>query len=116
MMKTARLHEKGEVGLPIGGRLLQPAPGLASYTLGQRTIISEHYAQIVQAPIYIVHDMTALLRTHRAKELNSVQIQFRFNSGSNYFRIYDSILTISNTHCCTEKFAAWSFCQTSLYP
>ncbi|KAJ9478552.1 hypothetical protein VN97_g13186, partial [Penicillium thymicola] len=37
---------------------LQPAPGLASYTLGQKTIISEHYAQIVQAPIYIVHDMT----------------------------------------------------------
>ncbi|KOS41384.1 hypothetical protein ACN38_g7781 [Penicillium nordicum] len=37
---------------------LQPAPGLASYTLGQKTIISEHYAQIDQAPIhYIVHDM-----------------------------------------------------------
>ncbi|KAJ9481023.1 hypothetical protein VN97_g12488, partial [Penicillium thymicola] len=29
-----------------------------SYKLGQKTIISEHYAQIVQAPIYIVHDMT----------------------------------------------------------
>ncbi|KAJ9483171.1 hypothetical protein VN97_g10248, partial [Penicillium thymicola] len=38
--------------------LLQPAPGLASYKLGQKTIISEHYAQIVQGPIYIVHDMT----------------------------------------------------------
>ncbi|KOS44316.1 hypothetical protein ACN38_g4773 [Penicillium nordicum] len=37
--------------------LLQPASGLASC---QKTIISEHYAQIVQAPIYIVHDMTEL--------------------------------------------------------
>ena len=40
--------------------LLQPAPGLANYKLGQKTIISEHYAQIDQAPIYIVHDMTVL--------------------------------------------------------
>ncbi|KOS47273.1 hypothetical protein ACN38_g1794 [Penicillium nordicum] len=38
--------------------LLQPAPGLASYQLGQKTTISERYAHIDQAPIYIVHDMT----------------------------------------------------------
>ena len=38
--------------------VLQPAPGLANYKLGQKTIISEHYAQIDQAPIYIVHVMT----------------------------------------------------------
>ncbi|KAJ9481722.1 hypothetical protein VN97_g11743 [Penicillium thymicola] len=38
--------------------VLQRAPGLTSYKLGQKTIIFEHYAQIVQAPIYIVHDMT----------------------------------------------------------
>ncbi|KAJ9485076.1 hypothetical protein VN97_g8281 [Penicillium thymicola] len=38
--------------------MLQPAPGLASYPLGQKTIISEDYAQIDQVPIYIVHDMT----------------------------------------------------------
>ncbi|KOS44329.1 hypothetical protein ACN38_g4749 [Penicillium nordicum] len=44
---------------PISKHLLQPAPGLASYKLGQKTTISEHYAQIDQAPIYIVHDMTA---------------------------------------------------------
>ncbi|KOS36358.1 hypothetical protein ACN38_g12907, partial [Penicillium nordicum] len=37
--------------------LLQPAPGLVSYKLGQKTIISEHYVQIVQVPIYIVHGM-----------------------------------------------------------
>ncbi|KOS36387.1 hypothetical protein ACN38_g12876 [Penicillium nordicum] len=43
----------------IHSRLLQPAPGLASYTLGQKTIISEHYAQIDQVPIYIVHDMAS---------------------------------------------------------
>ncbi|KAJ9480572.1 hypothetical protein VN97_g12981 [Penicillium thymicola] len=38
--------------------VLQPAPRLASYTLGQKTIISEYYAQIDQAPINIVHDVT----------------------------------------------------------
>ncbi|KAJ9482446.1 hypothetical protein VN97_g10984 [Penicillium thymicola] len=38
--------------------VLQPAPGLASYTLGQKPIISEHYTQVVQVLIYIVHDMT----------------------------------------------------------
>ncbi|KAJ9486322.1 hypothetical protein VN97_g7009, partial [Penicillium thymicola] len=38
--------------------LLQPAPGLASYILGQKTIISEHYAQIVQTPIYICRRST----------------------------------------------------------
>ncbi|KOS47705.1 hypothetical protein ACN38_g1323 [Penicillium nordicum] len=37
----------------IGSILLQPAPGLASYKLGQKTTISEHYAQIDQAPIYV---------------------------------------------------------------
>ncbi|KOS39132.1 hypothetical protein ACN38_g10032 [Penicillium nordicum] len=42
----------------LSERVLQPAPGLASYKLGQKTTISEHYAQIDQAPIYIVHDMT----------------------------------------------------------
>ncbi|KOS46194.1 hypothetical protein ACN38_g2889 [Penicillium nordicum] len=45
----------------IEQKLLQPAPGLASYKLGQKTTISEHYAQIDQAPIYIVHDMTEML-------------------------------------------------------
>ncbi|KAJ9481059.1 hypothetical protein VN97_g12444, partial [Penicillium thymicola] len=30
-----------------GEGAFQPAPGLASYKLGQKTIISEHYAQIV---------------------------------------------------------------------
>jgi tRNA U34 2-thiouridine synthase MnmA/TrmU len=40
--------------------LLQPAPGLASYTLGQKTTISERYAQIFQAPIYIVRVVTAV--------------------------------------------------------
>ncbi|KOS40403.1 hypothetical protein ACN38_g8767 [Penicillium nordicum] len=45
--------------------MLQPAPGLASYKLGQKTIISEHYAQIVQAPIYIVYDMTRKYRLLR---------------------------------------------------
>ncbi|KOS36250.1 hypothetical protein ACN38_g13024 [Penicillium nordicum] len=38
--------------------LLQPAPGIVSYTLGQKTTISEYFAQIDQAPIYMVHDMT----------------------------------------------------------
>ncbi|KOS38233.1 hypothetical protein ACN38_g10949 [Penicillium nordicum] len=39
--------------------VLQPAPGLASCTLGQKTIISEHYPQIDHIPIYIyiVYDM-----------------------------------------------------------
>ncbi|KOS42673.1 hypothetical protein ACN38_g6423 [Penicillium nordicum] len=46
---------------------LQPAPGLASYKLGQRSIISEHYAQIAQAPIYIVHDMTQPAKQHAFK-------------------------------------------------
>ncbi|CAP93251.1 hypothetical protein PCH_Pc16g05810 [Penicillium rubens Wisconsin 54-1255] len=40
--------------------LLKPAPGLASYTLGQKTTISERHAQIFQAPIYIVRVMTHL--------------------------------------------------------
>ncbi|KOS47509.1 hypothetical protein ACN38_g1512 [Penicillium nordicum] len=43
---------------PHSSEVLQPTPGLASYKLGQKTTISEHYAQIDQAPIYIVHDMT----------------------------------------------------------
>ncbi|KOS46397.1 hypothetical protein ACN38_g2631 [Penicillium nordicum] len=44
--------------------LLQPAPGLASYKLDQKTILSEHYAQIDQAAKYIVHDMTSPLSFH----------------------------------------------------
>ena len=43
--------------------MLQPAPGLASYTLGQKTTISERYAQIFQAPVYIVRVVT--VRDHQ---------------------------------------------------
>lgn len=46
--------------------MLQPAPGLASYTPGQKTIISKHYARIDQIPIYIVHGMTAYANSHRS--------------------------------------------------
>ncbi|KAJ9491976.1 hypothetical protein VN97_g1223 [Penicillium thymicola] len=52
--------------------VLQPAPGLASYTLGQKTVISEHYAQIVQVPIYIVHNMTYWPRRRMKTGIHSV--------------------------------------------
>ncbi|KAJ9491709.1 hypothetical protein VN97_g1529 [Penicillium thymicola] len=55
-----KIRKQNNAAHRIRPPLLQPAPGLASYKLGQKTIISERYAQIVQAPIYIVHDMTAL--------------------------------------------------------
>ncbi|KOS45318.1 hypothetical protein ACN38_g3735 [Penicillium nordicum] len=52
-----QLRSIGPVRRKGASLLLQPAPGLASYKLGQKTTISEHYAQIDQAPIYILHDM-----------------------------------------------------------
>ena len=37
--------------------------------IGRKTIISEHYAQIVQAPIYIMHDMTILEQLRMKQDL-----------------------------------------------
>ena len=58
--------------------LLQPAPGLASYTLGQKTTISERYAQIFQAPIYIVRVVTIVSLTNNMTLEGNVPSFFNF--------------------------------------
>ncbi|KOS36241.1 hypothetical protein ACN38_g13034 [Penicillium nordicum] len=54
---------------------------LVSYTLGQNTIISEHYAQIEQVPIYNYSSLSTQFTFHSVHFLlSSLSTQFTFYS------------------------------------